>query len=70
MALIKCNECGKEISDKAVRCPYCGVFVEEDQLIKCSECGADVILIVNFVQIVDAQYIMMKMKYLIMVVII
>ena len=43
MALIKCNECGKEISDKAVRCPYCGVFVEEDQLIKCSECGADVI---------------------------
>lgn len=44
MALIKCNECGKKISDKAIRCPYCGVFVEEDQLIKCSECGADVII--------------------------
>ena len=24
MALIKCKECQKEISDKAVSCPYCG----------------------------------------------
>lgn len=24
MALIKCLECGKEISDKAVSCPNCG----------------------------------------------
>lgn len=24
MALIKCPECGKEISDKADACPYCG----------------------------------------------
>lgn len=24
MALIKCTECGKEISDKAVTCPHCG----------------------------------------------
>lgn len=24
MSLIKCNECGKEISDKAEKCPYCG----------------------------------------------
>lgn len=24
MALINCNECGKEISDKAVSCPNCG----------------------------------------------
>ncbi|MBE6983601.1 MAG: zinc-ribbon domain-containing protein [Ruminococcaceae bacterium] len=24
MALIKCTECGKEISDKAVACPHCG----------------------------------------------
>lgn len=24
MALIKCKECGKEISDKAKNCPYCG----------------------------------------------
>lgn len=25
MALIKCEECGKEISDKATACPHCGV---------------------------------------------
>ncbi len=24
MALIKCPECGKEISDKAISCPNCG----------------------------------------------
>lgn len=24
MALIKCQECGKEISDKATSCPHCG----------------------------------------------
>ena len=24
MALIKCSECGKEISDKALTCPECG----------------------------------------------
>ena len=25
MALIKCSECGKEISDKAPACPNCGM---------------------------------------------
>lgn len=25
MALIKCPECGKEISDKATACPNCGM---------------------------------------------
>lgn len=29
MALIKCTECGKEISSKAAACPYCGCPVEE-----------------------------------------
>ena len=24
MALIKCSECGKEVSDKAKACPNCG----------------------------------------------
>ncbi len=24
MSLIKCSECGREISDKAVSCPHCG----------------------------------------------
>lgn len=29
MALIKCSECGKEISSKAAACPYCGCPIEE-----------------------------------------
>lgn len=29
MALIKCTECGKEISDKASVCPNCGCPVEQ-----------------------------------------
>lgn len=31
MALIKCPECGKEISDKAEVCPSCGYPVDEDE---------------------------------------
>lgn len=29
MALIKCPECGKEISDTVIRCSYCGANIEE-----------------------------------------
>jgi|SRR3989339_218558 len=28
MALIKCLECGKEISDTAVKCPHCGAPIK------------------------------------------
>ncbi len=31
MALIKCPECGKQISDKAGSCPGCGCPIEIDQ---------------------------------------
>lgn len=31
MALIKCNECGKEISDKATECIHCGCPIEEEK---------------------------------------
>ena len=35
MALIKCEECGKEISDRAVACPNCGCPVEhKKQIVK------------------------------------
>lgn len=37
MALIKCEECGHCISDKARFCPKCGAPVELKEL--CSECG-------------------------------
>lgn len=29
MALIKCPECGKEISDKASACPNCGITMND-----------------------------------------
>jgi uncharacterized membrane protein YvbJ len=29
MALIKCPECGKEISDQAIKCPKCGCPINE-----------------------------------------
>lgn len=40
MALIKCPECGKEISDKAACCPNCGFPVErvKYKAIKCLKC--------------------------------
>lgn len=36
MAMIKCSECGKQMSDKAKNCPHCGC---ENNVIVCSECG-------------------------------
>lgn len=49
MALIKCSNCGKEISDKAKACPQCGQVVvlsvpaaEEVKPILCEECGTAV----------------------------
>ena len=30
MALIKCNECGREVSDKAQSCPSCGAPIENN----------------------------------------
>jgi len=29
MALIRCNECGREVSDRAATCPHCGNPVAE-----------------------------------------
>ncbi len=37
MALINCDECGAQISDKAPNCPRCGTPVEKH--IVCEECG-------------------------------
>lgn len=31
MALINCRECGKEISNEATSCPYCGCPVNEQK---------------------------------------
>lgn len=39
MALIKCNECGKEISDKAKVCPNCG---GKNNIMICIECKKEI----------------------------
>lgn len=43
MALIKCPECGQEISDKAARCIHCGIDLKSTQIQTkiCAECGKE-----------------------------
>ena len=38
MAIIKCPECGHQVSDKAATCPSCGVGIQ-GKITKCPECG-------------------------------
>ena len=38
MAIIKCPECGHQVSDKAPVCPNCGVEIA-DKVTKCPDCG-------------------------------
>lgn len=44
MALIKCPECGKEISDKAIACPNCGnpmnQQTQQEEYLCCPKCGS------------------------------
>jgi DNA-directed RNA polymerase subunit RPC12/RpoP len=43
MALIKCCECSKEISDKAASCIHCGAPIiaeKKEELIQCYKCGS------------------------------
>lgn len=40
MALIKCPECKKEVSDKAVSCPNCGYQIPKKEF--CRSCGAQI----------------------------
>lgn len=38
MAIIKCPECGHQVSEKAPTCPNCGVVIAGN-LVRCGECG-------------------------------
>ena len=40
MTLIKCKECGQDLSDTAKTCPHCGAAVVKDVL--CVKCGTKV----------------------------
>lgn len=42
MALIKCPECGKEISDKAESCPCCGAPIKMKNKKFCQHCGEQI----------------------------
>lgn len=39
MAMIKCSECGHDVSDKAKSCPSCGAPI--DTKVYCPNCGSD-----------------------------
>lgn len=39
MAIIKCPECGHQVSDRAATCPSCGVEIA-GKVVKCPECGS------------------------------
>lgn len=43
MAMIKCPECGQDVSDKAKKCVHCGkILIEEKQDVKvCRDCGKE-----------------------------
>ncbi len=42
MALIKCPECGKEISDQAESCPNCGTPMKKGEKKFCKHCGESI----------------------------
>ena len=39
MALIKCEKCGKEISDSIKKCPFCNTKLSIKKEKICPECG-------------------------------
>lgn len=41
MALIQCPNCGKEVSDKAEKCPNCETLLREPPKKVCKECGQE-----------------------------
>lgn len=45
MALLKCTECGHEVSDRASACPNCGCPIEKGKC--CVECGQPILEGVN-----------------------
>lgn len=68
MALIKCPECGKEISDKAISCPncgmpfpakkyckYCGGQIDENCVI-CPNCGKQVECLVSSSAVISTEH--------------
>ena len=51
MALIKCKECGKEMSDQAESCPNCG-YKLKNKTIKTKKTGAIIVLIASSIFVI------------------
>lgn len=45
MALIKCPECGNEVSDKAKNCPKCGNPIDTN--VYCPKCGSKNVSVIS-----------------------
>lgn len=45
MGMIRCPECGKEVSDKARNCPNCGNPI--DTKIYCPKCGSSNVKVIS-----------------------
>lgn len=52
MALIKCPECGKEVSDSAVMCPNCGCPINQKKKKKLSKKSIAALVIIFLVMII------------------
>ena len=53
MALIKCPECGREISDKAIACPNCGSPVPQKMIPVHIERGSTIYIAIQCVVYID-----------------
>lgn len=45
MAIIRCKECGKDVSDKAKSCPHCGAPV--DTRVYCPKCHSSSVQVIS-----------------------
>ena len=43
MAIISCPNCGKQISDKALKCLHCGYKLVAEEKKVCAECGTELL---------------------------
>lgn len=53
MALIKCKECGKEISNKAKTCPHCGAKVKKSASMGCLVMIIVIVLVIGYIGSMD-----------------
>lgn len=63
MALIKCSECGKEISNKAISCPNCGYRIPPKKLTKLDKIFVPIISILIFAGIMGIMFSPSFIKY-------